>query len=133
MQAKSTAATSTTDVDSLSTADDYAQGRERIRTSNPHGLSSHQAGVDVEKAEHEFAELSREFSSISHQARRLSKQESKSSKAPVTTDLEKSGDSSADSDEPWDLETALRGNRAAEADAGIKNKHIGMSLFAAWQ
>lgn len=120
-----TVATSrTSDVDTLSVSETYEQNREQLRISNPQGVTSHQSGVDVEKAEHEFAELNRQFSSISHQARRLSKQASRTSKAPVISDIEKSG-SSADSDEPWDLETALRGNRAAEAEAGIKDKHIG--------
>lgn len=120
-----TVATSrTSDVDTLSVSETYEQNREQVRISIPQGVTSHQSGVDVEKAEHEFAELNRQLSNISHQARRLSKQASRTSKAPVISDIEKSG-SSADSDEPWDLETALRGNRAAEAEAGIKNKHIG--------
>jgi hypothetical protein len=88
-----------------------------------------QSGVDVEKAQYEFSELNRQFSSISHQARRLSKQASRASK-PTTTaeDVEKAG-SSADSDEPWDLETTLRGKRAAEEEAGIKDKHIGILIL----
>lgn len=122
-----TATARTSDVDSLSTTGDYEQNRERARVSNPRGFSSRQSGVDVEKAEYEFAELNRELTNISQQARRLSKQASTSSKAPAATDLEKSG-SSADFEEPWNLETTLRGNRAAEIEAGIKNKHIGMLL-----
>ncbi|KAF9891259.1 hypothetical protein FE257_004823 [Aspergillus nanangensis] len=87
---------------------------------------SHQFGVNVEKAEHEFSELNKQFSSISQQAHRLSKHASRASK-PVaeSRDVEKAA-SSAESDEPWNLETALRGNQAAERDAGIKNKHIGV-------
>lgn len=114
----------TSDGETSSTAGtSYEQNRENVRISNPQGVTSHQSGIDVEKAEHEFAELDRQLSSISHQARRLSKQASGTSKAPPITDLEKSG--SSDSDEPWDLETALRGNKSAETEAGIKNKHIG--------
>ncbi|KAI9930069.1 hypothetical protein MW887_011879 [Aspergillus wentii] len=112
------------DIDIVSTANDYEQTREQIRLSNPQGLTSPQANVDVERAEHEFSELNRQLSTISHKTRRLSKQASRPSKAGVTTeDVEKSG-GSAGSEEEWDLETALRGNRSAEAEAGIKDKHI---------
>lgn len=113
------------DIDIVSTANDYEQTREQIRLSNPRGLTSPQANVDVERAEHEFSELNRQLSTISHKTRRLSRQASRPSKAGVTTeDVEKSG-SSAGSEEEWNLETALRGNRSAEAEAGIKDKHIG--------
>lgn len=114
----------TSDLDTLSASETYEQNREQVRTSNPQGVTSHQSGVDVEKAENDFAELNRQFSNISHQARRLSQHVSKASKAPAISDIEKSG-SSNDPDEAWDLETALRGNRAAEAEAGIRDKHIG--------
>lgn len=110
----------TSDEGSLSTTGDYDHDSEYARIASPHGL-----GVDVEKAEHDFAELSRRFSNISHHASRLSKQESRISKSPMSTDLEKAG-TLADSEERWDLETALRGNRVAEVEAGIKSKHIGM-------
>ncbi|KAJ5089116.1 hypothetical protein N7532_007800 [Penicillium argentinense] len=104
----------------------YEQQREELRNSNPQGITSTRTGVDVEKAEQDFEELNRQFSSISHQARRLSKQASRASKPAVTTeDVEKAG-SAADSEEPWDLETTLRGNRAAEQEAGIRDKHIGV-------
>lgn len=113
------------DLDSIRSSN-YEQGREEIRISNPQGMTMTQTGVDVEKAEYEFSELNRQFSSISHQARRLSKQASRASKPTATAeDAEKAG-SSADSDEPWDLETTLRGNRAAEEEAGIRDKHIGI-------
>lgn len=116
----------TSDVETSSASTSYEQNRENGRISNPQGETSHQYGVDVEKAEHEFAELDRQLSSISHQARRLSKQVSGTSKTPAIGDIEKSG--SSDSEEHWDLETALRGNKSAEVDAGIKNKHIGKLL-----
>lgn len=103
----------------------YEQQREELRISNPQGVTSTLTGVNVEKAEHDFEELNRQFSSISHQARHLSKQASRASRPTVTTeDVEGTG-SSADSDDPWDLETTLRGNRTAEEEAGIKDKHIG--------
>lgn len=116
-------ASTNSDIDSRSS--NYEQGREELRISNPQGMTMTQTGVDVEKAQYEFSELNRQFSSISHQARRLSKQASRASKPTATAeDVEKAG-SSADSEEPWDLETTLRGNRAAEEEAGIKDKHIG--------
>lgn len=112
------------DVDSLS----YEQRREEIRIANPQGVTSVQTGVDVEQAEEDFSDLNRQFSSISHQARRLSKHASRASKTTATVDEEKAR-SSQESDDIWDLETALRGNRAAEDEAGIKDKHIGAILF----
>ncbi|KAJ5688909.1 hypothetical protein N7462_003301 [Penicillium macrosclerotiorum] len=113
------------DTDSLRTTS-YEGQREEIRISNPQGMTMSQTGVDVEKAEYAFSEMNRQFSSISHQARQLSKQASRASKpAAAAEDVEKAG-SSADSDEPWDLEATLRGNRNAEKEAGIKDKHIGV-------
>lgn len=85
-------------------------------------LTRTQSGVNVEQAEKDFAELNRELSGISLQARRLSKQLSKQSKS---ADVEKLGSSSDSDEEPWDLESALRGSRAAEVQAGIKPKRIG--------
>jgi hypothetical protein len=116
------------DADTSFTIDNYEQGREWIRNSNPQGVTSQPSGVDVEKAEHDFSELNRQFSSISQQAHRLSKHASRASKP---ADVEKSG-TSTDSEEPWDLETALRGNQTAERDAGIKNKQIGTSFDYMW-
>lgn len=116
------------DADTSSTYDHYEEGREWVRNTNPQGVTSHQSGVDVERAEQDFLELSRQFSSISQQAHRLSKHASRASKPVVESkDLEKSG-TSTDSDEPWDLETSLRGSQDAEKAAGIKNKHIGECL-----
>ncbi|KAL4926064.1 putative ABC transporter [Aspergillus undulatus] len=104
----------------------YEENREWIRHNNPQGDVSHNLGVNVERAEHEFAELNRELSKISYQTQRLSKHASRVSKNEVhSKDVEKSA-SSTDSVESWDLETALRGNQAAELEAGIKAKHIGV-------
>ncbi|KAF7717438.1 Uncharacterized protein PECH_000929 [Penicillium ucsense] len=104
----------------------YEQGREEIRLSNPQGMTSSQRGVDVEKAEYEFSELNKQFSNISYQARRLSKQASRASKPTIAAEDVEKGSTAADSEEPWDLESTLRGNRAAEQEAGIKDKHIGV-------
>lgn len=100
----------------------YERQREELRTSNPQGYATTASGVNVERAEEDFSELNRQLSRVSQQARRLSKQASRASKP--AQDVEKAA-SSADSDDSWDLETALRGNRAAEEEAGIKDKHIG--------
>jgi hypothetical protein len=109
-------------VDSL-----HTRSYERHEEINSQGVISIRSGVDVEKAEEDFSELNKQFSNISHQARRLSRHASRASKPTATAeDVEKAA-SSTDSDESWDLETALRGNRAAEEEAGIKDKHIGES------
>ncbi|KAK1143846.1 ATP-binding cassette transporter snq2 [Aspergillus melleus] len=114
------------ETDSLSTTDNYEQDREWLRRTNPQGMSSHQSGVDVQRAEQEFSELNRQFSSISHQTHRLSTQASRKSKIVVESeDVERSA-TSADTDGPWDLETALRGSQTAAIEAGIKSKHIGV-------
>lgn len=119
------AASNDSDGDTLD-SENYEHGREELWGSNPQGITSSQQGVDVEQAEQDFSELSRQFSSISHQARHISKQASRASKTGTRNeDVEKSA-SSAGSEEQWDLETALRGNRAAEVEAGIRDKHIGV-------
>jgi ATP-binding cassette subfamily G (WHITE) protein 2 (SNQ2) len=104
----------------------YEDGREQLRNSNLHGLTRIQSGVDVERAERDFAELSRELSGISLQARHLSKQISRHSKIGARLDDVEKLSSPTDSDlEPWDLESTLHGSRAAEVQAGIKPKCIG--------
>ncbi|KAL4978007.1 ABC-2 type transporter-domain-containing protein [Aspergillus desertorum] len=112
------------DADSIDSS--YERNRDWVRQNNPQGVVSHNSDVNVERAEQEFAELNREFSNISYQAQRLSKHASRASKSEIHgKDVERSA-SSTDSVESWDLETALRGNRAAELEAGIKSKHIGV-------
>lgn len=110
--------------DSISTETGYEEGRENVRSANPNGLSRTDTGVDVERAQKDFAELSQQFSNISQKARRLSKQASRPSKHEAIDDVEQSTSSNG---EPWDLETALHGSKAAENEAGIKHKHIGRS------
>jgi hypothetical protein len=83
-----------------------------------------QGGVNVSRAEAEFAELSKELSRTSHISRRLSRAESRHSKKQ--DDVEKAVDSETSSEETFDLETVLRGNRDEEERAGIKSKHIGV-------
>lgn len=112
--------------DTTSLASEYEKRREELRVANPQGVTSVQSGVDVEKAEQDFSQLNKQLSSISYQARQISKQDSRPSRHTANTqDVEKNG-SSTESDDSWDLETTLRGNRAAEDEAGIKDKHIGV-------
>ncbi|RMZ85272.1 hypothetical protein DV738_g374, partial [Chaetothyriales sp. CBS 135597] len=94
---------------------------EKARTSlDSYGLQRTTSGVDVERAEKEFAELSRELSAISRRV-------SKTGSVTQATDLEKAASSSDDTaKQAFDLETTLRGNREAEGAAGIKSKHIGV-------
>jgi ATP-binding cassette, subfamily G (WHITE), member 2, SNQ2 len=82
-------------------------------------------GVDVHRAEEEFAQLNRQFSAYSERGRRLSRQQSRLSSKIKTKDVEKAVSSDDVSEEPWDLETTLRGAKAADREAGIKAKRIG--------
>ena len=107
---------------------DLEKHLEPIRTTSrtSHQFERTHSGVDVEKAQEAFAELGRELSAHS---RRISRQNSKASarRQPKSApqDVEKAISSSGSSDEPWDLETTLRGNRTADIEAGIKSKLIG--------
>ncbi|KAJ9489538.1 hypothetical protein VN97_g3742 [Penicillium thymicola] len=116
---------SKSDADTLY-SNSYGRQLEEIRIANTPADTSFQTDVDVTTAEKDFSELSKQFSSISHQAQRLSRQESRVSRMGVTTkDIEKA-EGSTTSDDTWDLETTLRGDRVASEEAGIKDKHIGV-------
>lgn len=116
-------AESSNSVDTLDSLN-YGKQLEEVRISNTQH-NTVQTGVDVTAAEKEFSELSRQFSSISHQAHRLSTQVSRVSKHGATAqDIEKA-ESSTQSDDSWNLESTLRGDRAAAEEAQIKDKHIG--------
>lgn len=97
---------------------------------NEKGYSNPTGGVDVTRAEHQFAELSKELSRTSNASRRrLSRVQSRQSrKNEVVTDVEKDAvaTSDASSDEPFDLESTLRGSKDEEEAAGIKSKRIGV-------
>ncbi|TPX15449.1 uncharacterized protein E0L32_004429 [Thyridium curvatum] len=114
-----------------STTADPEELREEARRNNPNGLSRVQTGVSVEQAEADFAELQRELSSMS----RASRVNSRSSHRRSIADAEKgtgaAGVASAASEstedtEQFDLEATLRGDLAAEREAGIRPKHIGV-------
>jgi hypothetical protein len=115
---------SNSDVDSL---DSYSHGKqlEEIRIANTQPNTTLQTGVDVRAAENDFLELNRQFSSISHKAHRLSTQASRVSKTGTNTQDVEKAEGSTQSDDSWDLETSLRGERVAAEEAGIKDKHIG--------
>lgn len=95
-------------------------------------LRSPSDGVNVKKAEAEFAELSKEFSHSSNHHDRLSRQQSKQSRhgGSKLKDEEKTvGVSASESDDtktPFDLEATLRGNKGEEEASGIKSKRIGV-------
>ncbi|CAN9112620.1 unnamed protein product [Alternaria alternata] len=100
----------------------------RNSANNEKGFSNVTGGVDIQRAEADFAELSKELSRASNISRRLSRVQSKQSrKGDVVTDVEKATvEGSESSDEPFDLEATLRGGKDEEEAAGIKSKRIGV-------
>ncbi|KAI9820387.1 MAG: hypothetical protein M1827_006011 [Pycnora praestabilis] len=106
---------------------DFEKRREDIRSHNPNGLTRTRSdGVDVERAQADFAELSREFSGVSQRSRRASQSQSRRSGPKDATDVEKVISSDASEGDRWDLEETLRGSKAEEMEAGIKSKRIGV-------
>ncbi|KAL1653351.1 ATP-binding cassette transporter snq2 [Didymella pomorum] len=108
-----------------STNDDTARNSAYV---NEKGGEEVKGGIAVQRAEAEFAQLSKELSRTSEISRRMSRVQShRSHKNQTTTDIEKGVDgSSVSSEEPFDLEKTLRGNRDEEEAAGIKSKRIGV-------
>lgn len=109
-----------------STYDDTARNSEYV---NEKGAGDEvKGGIAVQRAEAEFAQLSKELSRTSEKSRRMSRIQSHHSRKNQTiTDVEKGADgSSVSSEEPFDLERTLRGNRDEEEAAGIKSKRIGV-------
>ena len=100
--------------------------RDGRSTRNP-SINEQQdlGGVNIQRAEAEFAELSKELtrtSKISHVHSHQSRRHDE------LRDIEKGGldDSEISTDEIFDLEKTLRGSRDEEEAAGIKSKHIGV-------
>ncbi|EOO02215.1 putative brefeldin a resistance protein [Phaeoacremonium minimum UCRPA7] len=96
---------------------------EEVHRNNPNGLSRVHTGVSVEQAVADFAELQRELSGMSRASRVSSRRKE------THADEEKGNGAVTESpseDEQFDLETALRGGLAAEQEAGIRPKHIGV-------
>jgi ATP-binding cassette, subfamily G (WHITE), member 2, SNQ2 len=105
-----------------STTADLEELREEARRNNPNGLSRIDTGVSVEQAEASFAHLQRELSGLSRASQASSRRKE--------TDVEKgtgaTPSSPSSEEEPFDLESYLRGGLAAEQEAGIRPKHIGV-------
>jgi ATP-binding cassette subfamily G (WHITE) protein 2 (SNQ2) len=96
---------------------------------NEKGYSDVKGGVNVQRAEADFAELSKELSRTSNISRRLSRVQSRQSRKDQNVgDIEKGGVVGSDdsSVEAFDLEKTLRGSRDEEEAAGIKSKRIGV-------
>ena len=96
------------------------------RYSPPGTSQSEQSdhGISVKRAEAEFAQLNRELSDFDERHRNLSRTTSRKN-ANLDIDVEKT-ESTLQDEDPFDLEEALRGDREAEVQAGIKSKHIGV-------
>lgn len=112
-------------VETGSFSNDTARNSEYV---NEKGADEVKGGIAVQRAEAEFAQLSKELSRTSEISRRMSRVQSHHSrKNHTTTDIEKGVDgSSVSSEEAFDLEKTLRGNRDEEEAAGIKSKRIGV-------
>lgn len=112
--------------DSISTVasgDNTASSSEKYEKS----LSNGGGGVNIARAQAEFEELNRELSRTSNLSKKISRVQSRQSRKHETiADIEKGPESEASSDEPFDLQTVLRGNRDEEEAAGIKSKRIGV-------
>jgi hypothetical protein len=105
---------------------DFGTRKESLQDFDCNGLVRTQSAcVDVERAEQEFAQLNRQFSAYSERSRRLSTQQTRKHSKVKVGDVEKAVSSDDSSEEPWDLETTLRGAKAADREAGIKTKRIG--------
>lgn len=116
------------DNDSVGAASAHDSTARNSEKYNDTGFIDVKGGVNVLRAEAEFAELSKELSRTSHKSRRLSRVQSRQSrKDQVIADVEKDSAASSDtSDEPFDLAKTLRGSRDEEEAAGIKSKRIGV-------
>lgn len=121
------AASSTNTSSSDTLGEEFHRQREDARSNNPHGQSRTDTGVDVPRAEAEFAELSRELSGYSQHSPRVSRRHSTAhSRRSIKNDgdVEKTGAELSEA-ERWDLEEVLRGSKDADYEAGIKSKRIG--------
>jgi ABC-type multidrug transport system ATPase subunit/ABC-type multidrug transport system permease subunit len=91
------------------------------------GVSNGSGGVNVSRAEKDFAQLNRELSHTSNLSRKISRVQShRSRKHETVADVEKAPESETSSEEQFDLQAVLRGNRDEEEAAGIKSKRIGV-------
>ncbi|KAJ2991707.1 hypothetical protein NUW58_g2420 [Xylaria curta] len=102
-------------------SDSSEDQRENARQSNPNGFSRVNTGISIEQAEADFAELQREISGLSRASRVSSRRANDPEKG-----IKGEATGSETSGEEFDLEQVLRGDLAAEREAGIKPKHIGV-------
>lgn len=100
----------------------YEHGREDVRQSNPQGTTDPTGGIDVARAEEEFAQLNRTLSGLSREHSRLSRTNSRQSEKSKPHDVE---DASSEGEE-WNLEDTLRGQKEDQDASGIKGKRIGV-------
>jgi len=108
--------------------------REHARNANPNGFSRTISGVSVKDAEADFADLQRELSHISQKSRLSKTRSRRDSIRPgsrrsgkANDDVEKTATSESSTDaEQFDLESTLRGGKAADEQAGIRSKSIGV-------
>ncbi|KAF1991282.1 ABC transporter [Aulographum hederae CBS 113979] len=100
------------------------QSRPTAGTSS-HSYNEKEYGVNIARAEAEFAELSKELSRASQHSRRMSRQQSRTKNGPHDVEKANSSENSSEG-EPFDLESTLRGNKSEEEAAGIKSKKIGV-------
>lgn len=107
-----------------STTADPEEQREQARQNNPYGMSSVHNSVSVHRAEADFAELQRELSGMSRASRVKSHKGGDVEKANGGSLTE--SPASHSTEEVFDLESVLRGGLAAEREAGIKPKHLGV-------
>jgi len=118
-------------IDTIEQPQDPEKQRENARRANPDGFSRTESGINVQESEAEFAQLKRELSGISQMSRQLSRTQSRpsSQKGKASKgDVEKAAATpeSVSDEEPFDLESTLRGNKDAEVESGIRPKHIGV-------
>ena len=96
----------------------------------PSTLEAHESrsGVDVVAAERKFADLQRQLNGIKQRLLKRVKKQQKNGATGGGPDMEKaiSSETSADGEEPFDLEDTLRGNKRLEEEAGVKDKQIGV-------
>ena len=95
----------------------------KVSSRSPSHYETIRSNVNIERAEADFAELNREFSRSSHISRSRSRRSASKSR---NRDVEKAASEDSSSNEPFDLESTLRGNKTEEEAAGIKSKHIGV-------
>ena len=91
----------------------------RDSPKRPQLPSRMESGISVQQAELDWRTLDRHFSEFSKHSSQLSRTRRRSS----GRDVEKAGDSTQAA---WSLEDTLRSGRAADYEAGIKPKHIGV-------